>query len=134
MQTMVTRDTVEQLLADWAWANDHAELSLISDSLTADATFTVRIAGETAVGPLSPREAIVEFIGEALGAQEGQRRHCVSNVRVDEEDCTAYLTIFETVDGESRLVATGVYRGAVGAGEGGRAALSALAIELDRPF
>ncbi len=134
MQTLASRDTVAQLLADWAWANDTADLGLLAEILAPDASFSVAIAGETVVGPLSPREDIVGFIGEALAAQTGQRRHCVSNVRVSDDAFTAYLTIFETVDGESRLVSTGIYRGSVGADGDGTAALSALTIELDRPF
>lgn len=134
MQTLASRDTVAQLLADWAWANDTEELGLIADILTPDASFSVAIAGETVVGPLSPREDIVAFIGEALAAQTGQRRHCVSNVRVGDDGFTAYLTIFETADGESSLVSTGIYRGAVQTAQDGAAALSALTIELDRPF
>lgn len=125
---MGTRDAVGQALADWAWANDHNDMDLLAGILTEDATFSVAITGTVVVGPIEGRDAIVAFIGEAVGGQDGRRRHCVSNVR-DGDDFTAYLTILETVDGEARLVASGVYRGRMA---GGR--LASLAIELDRPF
>lgn len=130
MTTAVTCDTAAQLLADWAWGNDTNDVGLLGRILADDATFSVAIAGEVVVGPLEGRNAIVGFVGEALATQAGQRRHAVSTVREDGDGFTAYLTIHETVDGETRLVTTGVYRASVGK----TLRLDRLAIELDRPF
>lgn len=134
MQTMVTRDAVGQLLADWAWGNDTNDLAVLAAILAEDATLSVAIAGAVVVGPLEGRDAIVGFVGEALGQQTVRRRHCVSNVRADGDDFTAYLTIVDTDDDASRVVSTGTYRGSVTAGGDAGPRFAALSIELDRPY
>lgn len=72
---MVDRSAISDLFATYAWGNHVRDTELLGSLFSADASFSLSIAGEQAIEPLSSREAIVAFFGEALGAQTDQRRH-----------------------------------------------------------
>lgn len=134
---MTDRDQIEQLLSDYAWANDAPDMELLGETLAADVRYSISIAGEPAVGPLTSRDDTVEFVAGAVGGPI-QRRHVVSNLRVQdagdgEASVLAYLTILQTEDGALRPVAAGVYRATVRRAAD-RWVLAALSIELDGSF
>jgi IMP cyclohydrolase len=135
---MTDRDGIAQLLSEYAWANDAPDVELLRTTLAEDVRYSVSIAGEPAVGPLTSRDETVAFIADAVTGGSVQRRHLVSNLQVldrdtDEPRVVAYLTIVQTEDGALRPVATGVYR-ATARRDGDRWTLASLAIELDGAF
>ncbi len=134
---MSDRDQIEQLLHDYAWANDAPDIDLLSQTLADDVHYVISIAGDVAVGPFHSRDETVAFVSGAVGGPI-QRRHVVSNLRVldpqaDSASVHAYLTIVQTEDGALRPVAAGVYRGTVRR-DGSRWVLASLSIELDGSF
>lgn len=136
---MADRDQIEQLLHDYAWANDAPDMALLGQTLAADVRYAISIAGQPAVGPFTSRDETVGFVADAVtGDSPVQRRHVVSNLRLlDETDDSAsllaYLTIVQTEDGALKPVAAGVYRADVRR-EAGRWVLGSLSIELDGAF
>jgi ketosteroid isomerase-like protein len=108
------RLAVQQTLARYAFALDHADLVALELVLTEDATMTVSIAGEVEQGPLIGRAAIVDLVREATEAQAEQRRHHLTNIvfRRAEADTAvvwAYLMLTSNAGGSSTLVTTGFY-------------------------
>ena len=56
------------------------------------------ITGGDTIGPISGRDAIVEFCSSTVGEQTDQRRHVITNVRIGAEtdtdaEVTAILTL-----------------------------------------
>ncbi|MFA4926945.1 MAG: nuclear transport factor 2 family protein [Patulibacter sp.] len=136
---MADRDQIQQLLHDYAWANDAPDVELLRGTFAADVRYAISIAGQPAVGPFTSREETVAFVADAVsGDSPIQRRHVVSNLRLlDETDdgasVLAYLTILQTEDGALRPVAAGVYRADVRR-DAGRWVIASLSIELDGAF
>jgi hypothetical protein len=65
---------VHQALARYAFALDQQDLEALRAVLTEDATWAFRIAGESDLGPVVGREAILKFVRDAMGAETDQRR------------------------------------------------------------
>ena len=138
---MSTLDPTEHLAASslaigFATANDTADLDEFRRILAQDATFAVTIAGESAVGPIDGAADVLEFLTTALGAQQDQRRHVITNIRCARTDrgarVQAYLTIFSVADGALSAVSTGTYDFGVSLGDD--AAIHSVEIALDLPY
>jgi len=105
---------VHQALARYAFALDQQDLEALGAVLTEDATWSFRIAGESDRGPVVGREAILEFVRDAMGAETDQRRHNLVNVVFHSADADtalvhAYLMLTSNAGGSSSVVATGFY-------------------------
>lgn len=104
-----------ELLSRSAYAYDERKLDMLAACFTADATFSIQIAGAPdLIGPFEGVDAIMDLYRGSLDAQTDVRRHVVSNaffeVADDEPVVISNLTLFATENGEARLLCTGVYR------------------------
>jgi len=104
-----------QLFADYAWYNDLRDVEGIGSLCSDDVEMTVEITGAQTAGPFSGRATIMAFIGSAMSRSNDQRRHVITNVRVEsvsegELTATAFLTLIIIEGGELRVQTTGVYR------------------------
>ena len=135
---MASRDDLHELFGAYGAANDLRDTALIGECFTAEGTFTLHIAGADTIGPLGPRDAVLDFFEQAFAAQSDQRRHVVTNLRLleDGEDAAraeAYLTLIVTDEGATQLKSAGRYDAEVVLeAEGWR--FRALTLFLDSPF
>jgi hypothetical protein len=135
---MVDRDALEQLFAQYGWPMDSREFAYLNDVFAKDASFTVEIAGGDTYGPIEGREAIYGFVSETVGAQTDQRRHLITNVRVERATdegviATAILTLLVIENGSLQVKSSGLYRGEV-IREDGAWRFANLHLFLDLPF
>lgn len=135
---MADRDALAELFGAYAAANDLRDVGLVGDCFTADGAFTLHIAGADTIGPLEPRDALLEFFGQAFGAQDDQRRHVITNLRLveDGEDAAraeAYLSLIVTDAGVTALKSAGRYRADL-VRDGGAWRFRSLTLDLDSPF
>jgi hypothetical protein len=135
---MVDRETLEQLFSQYGWPMDTREFATLNEVFAKDASFTVQIAGGDTYGPIQGREAIYEFVSETVGAQTDQRRHLITNVRVESESpdgvtATAILTLLVIENGSLEVKSSGLYRGQV-VQEDGAWRFADLHLLLDLPF
>jgi ketosteroid isomerase-like protein len=124
---------VSQLFAVYAATQDEKDFATLKDVFTEDCTFTVDITGGPTVGPYEDRASTLEFIEGAIQAQDDQRRHVITNVRLDGDVAYAILSLFVTKDGALTAQATGVYQCDV-ADQGGEPRFSSMYLTLDRPY
>ena len=80
--SMADRSAIDQLFADDGWPMDSREFSVLGDTFTEDADFTIVITGGDTIGPISGRDAIVDFCSSTVGERLDQRRHVITNVRI----------------------------------------------------
>lgn len=135
---MSERDEIAELLSNYAWAMDAGDFGALNEIFTSDASFVIHIAGADSVGPITSREAIVDFIASTVGDQQDQRRHVVSNQRFESQGegtavVTATLTLNVIADGELEVKSTGVYRTELVQEDAGWR-MSTLEIHLDLGF
>ena len=112
---MADRSAIDQLFADYGWPMDSREFSVLGDVFTEDAEFTIVITGGDTIGPISGRDAIVEFCSSTVGEQEDQRRHVITNVRIgpqteNDATVTAILTLIVVAEGALTVKSSGLYR------------------------
>jgi len=135
---MADRSAIDQLFADYGWPMDSREFSVLGDVFTEDAEFTIVITGGDTIGPISGRDAIVEFCSSTVGDQQDQRRHVITNVRVgpqteNDATVTAILTLIVVADGGLTVKSSGLYRTHV-VDDGGAWRFSSMHLTLDLPF
>jgi hypothetical protein len=107
---MIDQSTLQQLFATYAWGMDGKEFHLLNEVFTADATFGGTIAGGEGFGPFEGRDAVVGFITDVTKGQGDQRRHVITNTRVQgPTSAIANLTLIVVADGKLTVQATGVY-------------------------
>ena len=82
---MADRQAIDDLFADYAWAMDTRDWDLLRAVFHEEASFTIPITGADTVGPISPGSEVVDFISSTTESQTDQRRHVITNVRVEEE-------------------------------------------------
>lgn len=125
---------VAQLFARYASAMDDNDFDELRAVFAERADFVVDITGGPTVGPYESRDAIVDFIQTTTVEQQDQRRHVITNVRLDGES-TAYgiLSLFVTAGGELTVQATGVYRTEL-VDEDGAVRFASMYLTLDRPY
>lgn len=105
---------VHQSLARYAFALDQQDLEALGAVLTEDATWAFKIAGESDLGPVVGRDAILEFVLDTMDAETNQRRHNLVNMVFHSADADtalvhAYLMLTSNAGGSSSVVATGFY-------------------------
>jgi hypothetical protein len=121
------------VFARYAAAMDDNAFGVLRDVFTDDAVFTVDITGGPTVGPFESADAIVEFISSTTEEQQDQRRHVITNVRLDGDTAYGVLSLFVTAGGELVVQTTGVYKVAL-AEQGGGVRFSSMYLTLDRPY
>jgi hypothetical protein len=121
------------VFARYASAMDDNNFEVLRSVFTADASFTVDITGGPTVGPYESGDAIVEFISSTTEEQQDQRRHVITNVRLEDETAYGVLSLFVTADGELTVQTTGVYKVTL-ADSDGTLAFSSMYLTLDRPY
>ncbi len=124
---------VSHLFAIYAATQDEKDFETLKDVFTEDCTFTVDITGGPTVGPYNDRASTLEFIEGAIRGQDDQRRHVITNVRLQGDVAYAILSLFVTKDGELTVQSTGVYRCDV-VDQGGEPRFSSMYLTLDRPY
>jgi 3-phenylpropionate/cinnamic acid dioxygenase small subunit len=135
---MADRQAIDDLFADYAWAMDARNWDLLRAVFHEDASFTIPIAGADTVGPISPGSEVVDFISSTTEGQTDQRRHVITNVRVEEQTdsgakATATLTLIVIDNGQLTVQSTGVYTAECVA-DGDRWQFRELGLALDLPF
>jgi hypothetical protein len=135
---MIDRDTLEQLFAQYGWPMDTKDFGNLNIVFTQDAKFTVQIAGGDTYGPIEGRQAVYDFVSQTVGAQTDQRRHLITNIRIESETdaktvATAILTLLVIDNGSLEVKSSGLYRGEI-VQEDGQWRFSSLHLYLDLPF
>jgi hypothetical protein len=135
---MIDRDSLEQLFAQYGWPMDSKEFPTLNEVFTKDSKFTVQIAGGDTYGPIEGREAIYDFVSQTVGAQTDQRRHVITNMRVesssgDSTTATAILSLLVIDNGRIEVKSSGLYRGVI-VQEDGAWRFADLHLYLDLPF
>lgn len=128
---------LHELVGRAACALDEGDLATLRDCFARDAVMRVQIPDAEPLGPFEGREAIMALMEATVHQQTAQRRHLVSNLFIDDDAerprLTSYLALFETGDGGSRLLGTGIYRDEVCL-EGGRWVLARRDLTLEAPL
>src|ERR1700728_598819 len=112
---MADREAINDVLADYAWANDAKNKDVLEAVFAENATFSLEIAGvEERIGPLAGRAAIVDFIYPTVIGQTDQRRHAIVNTRFVEDEpararVRAYLLLNVIDAGKLDVKSAGVY-------------------------
>ena len=101
LQSVADRLEIQDLFARWGVAHDEGRTDVIGSLFTADGQIEV-VEGPTTKAKFQGRETIVQEIGRVFKFQADQRRHCVTNVLIDDlrdghADCIAYCVC--TVNG-----------------------------------
>jgi ketosteroid isomerase-like protein len=135
---MADRDAIAELMSNYAWAMDSGDFRALNDIFSEDGSLEIHIAGADSIGPIEPRDAVVDFIGSTITGQQDQRRHVISNQRFESESgdqavVTATLTLNVIADGKLTVQSTGIYRTEVVQADGGWR-MRSLSISLDLPF
>jgi hypothetical protein len=137
-QQGIDRRELDQLFAQYGWPMDSRDWKVLETVFTEDALFTIAITGGDTIGPIKGRDQIVEFCSGTVGDQTDQRRHVITNVRVESESeqgavATAILTLVVVEDGKLEVKSSGVYRTEV-VDDGGQLRFSSMLLTLDLPF
>jgi SnoaL-like domain len=128
-----SQEEASALFARYGAAVDERDRAGLGVVFAAAGTFlNAEVGGET-IGPLSPREAIVDFVAGATADPARQLRHVVTNVLREGDRVRANLVLFATAAGTTSLAATGVYDGEV-VEEDGALRFARLDCLLDAPL
>jgi 3-phenylpropionate/cinnamic acid dioxygenase small subunit len=133
-----TRYNIENTLNCYTLALDSRNLEGVLQTFTADASFSIRIAGGDLIGPHVGHKGIRELITESFETQLDQRRHICSNLVIREVGngrarVEYYLTLISIDNGAIRLVSTGIYKDEM-VEEDGVWRVSKRHLDLDLPF
>ncbi|MGM7666530.1 nuclear transport factor 2 family protein [Microbacterium sp. A93] len=133
---MTSRIAIENLLNTYSLAYDSSDLETMESCFTADAVFSMRIAGQDPVS-FEGRDTIMKLMTDSMAAQTDQRRHINTNLLVSEEGgvvhTTNYLTLVATENGQIQLLSSGVYRNEI-VEEEGSLRLRKLHLDLDKAY
>jgi hypothetical protein len=124
---------VSQLFAVYAMTQDERDFATLRSVFTEDCTFSVEIANGPSLGPFEGRDATIEFIEGAISAQTDQRRHVLTNIRLEGNVAYALLSLFVTEHGELAAQSTGVYRCDV-VERDGALRFASMHLDLDRGY
>lgn len=132
------RCKIENTLNCYTLALDSRNLEAVLQTFTADASFSIRIAGGDLIGPHVGHEGIGKLMTNSFETQLDQRRHICSNLVFREAGngrarVEYYLTLMSIEDGAIRLVTTGIYKDEL-VDEAGIWRVSKRHLELDLPF
>lgn len=129
------RSAIEQLFADYAWAIDTRNWSLLEQVFATDAELAIAVTGGEPFGPLHGRETVVSALRDTVNAQVDRRRHVVTNIRLDEDaaSATAVLSLLVIDSGRLETRTSGCYRARV-VRDDVQCRFSSLHLTLDLPF
>ena len=132
------RYKIENTLNRYTLALDRRDLEGVLQTFTADASFSIRIAGGDLIGPHVGHEGIGKLMTESFETQLDQRRHICSNLVFHEVGngrarVEYYLTLMSIDEGAIRLVTTGIYKDEL-VEEAGVWRVSKRHLDLDLPF
>jgi hypothetical protein len=136
---MADREAINDVLADYAWANDAKDEGILKRIFATDAKFSLEIAGvEEPIGPFEGRDAIVNFIYPTVKAQTDQRRHAIVNTRFVEDNADsakvrAYLVLNVIDGGVLDVKSSGVYDVDF-VRDGDSWVITSMHLALDAPF
>jgi hypothetical protein len=136
---MADREAINDVLADYAWANDAKDEGILKRIFAEDSSFSLEIAGvEEPIGPFVGRDAIVDFIYPTVAAQTDQRRHAIVNTRfledkADSAKVRAYLLLNVIDGGQLDVKSAGVYDVDF-ARDGDAWVIKSMHLSLDAPF
>lgn len=122
MPSVEDRFAISELLNRMGYYYDEDQLDALAACFSSEAAMSMQIAGGDLVGPFEGRDNVMALYHNAKSTQTDVRRHDITNIFFDEEGdalkVTSYLTLFATEHGETKLLATGVYRDEVAQREG----------------
>ncbi|MFT5929212.1 MAG: 3-phenylpropionate/cinnamic acid dioxygenase small subunit [Candidatus Azotimanducaceae bacterium] len=128
---------IHELLARAAYAYDERDMTMLENSFSKGASFSMRIAAGDLVGPFDGREAIMGLMRGSMDDQTDVRRHVISNIFFDDKNgettVISNLTLVATDKGDIQLLTSGVYHDAV-VEEGGVWCISRRHIDLDKAY
>lgn len=128
---------IHELLSRAAYAYDERDMTMLADSFSKDARFSMRIAGGDLAGPFEGHTAIMDLMKGSMDQQTDVRRHIISNIFFDqasaETKVISNLTLVATDNGEIQLLTSGVYYDTV-IEEGGRWCICNRHIDLDKAY
>ena len=134
--TMTDRIAIERLLNTYSLAYDSRDLETMDSCFTADAVFSMQVAGQEPVS-FDGRDTIMKLMTDSMASQADQRRHINSNLLVSEEDgvvrTTSYLTLVATEANQIQLLSSGVYRNEI-VEDGGALRFRRLHLDLDKSY
>lgn len=134
--TMTDRIAIERLLNTYSLAYDSRDLETMDSCFTADAVFSMQVAGQEPVS-FDGRDTIMKLMTDSMASQTDQRRHINSNLLVSEEDgvvrTTSYLTLVATEANQIQLLSSGVYRNEI-VEDGGALRFRRLHLDLDKSY
>lgn len=133
---MTSRIAIENLLNTYSLAYDSRDLETMEACFTADAVFSMQIAGQDPMS-FESRDTIMKLMTDSMSSQTDQRRHINSNLLVSEEDgvvgTTSYLTLVATEGDQIQLLSSGVYRNEIVEDEGSLR-FRKLHLDLDKAY
>lgn len=129
------RSAIEQLFADYAWAIDTRNWSLLEQVFDPDVEVAIAITGGQPFGPLHGRDNVIAALRDSVNAQTDRRRHVVTNIRLDEDasSATAVLSLLVIDAGRLETRTSGCYRARV-VRDDKQFRFSSLHLTLDLPF
>jgi 3-phenylpropionate/cinnamic acid dioxygenase small subunit len=136
---MADRQAINDVLADYAWANDAKDKDVLEAVFAEDARFSLEIAGvEEQIGPFQGRDAIIDFIYPTVKAQTDQRRHAIVNTRFVEDEperarVRSYLLLNVIDAGKLDVKSAGVYDVELALNDG-TWEITSMHLALDAPF
>lgn len=134
--TMTDRIAIERLLNTYSLAYDSRDLETMDSCFTADAVFSMQVAGQEPVS-FDGRDTIMKLMTDSMASQTDQRRHINSNLLVSEEDgvvrTTSYLTLVATEANQIQLLSSGVYRNEI-VEDAGTLRFRRLHLDLDKSY
>jgi hypothetical protein len=101
-------EEVSQLFATYAWGIDTRQYDLLNSVFAADGAFVVKVAGGDTY-TFEGRKGVVDFISSTTDAQTDQRRHVITNLRLDGDTATSTLTLHVVDSGVHTVKTCGVY-------------------------
>ncbi|MEH6568736.1 MAG: nuclear transport factor 2 family protein [Halioglobus sp.] len=135
--TVEQKLAIHELLSRAAYAYDERDITMLENSFSRGASFSMRIAGGDMVGPFEGRDAIMGLMTGSMNEQTDVRRHIISNIFFDEKSAEtkviSNLSLMATDNGEIQLLTTGVYYDTV-VEEGGSWCIHQRHIDLDKAY
>ena len=135
--------SLQAVLADrlyrYCWGFDERRPDVLEETFTHDAVWVGNVMGETRVGPLEGRDAVLAYLSNFWQHQRDQRRHVVTNVIVESAGPTtarmrAYLLLVGSTRAKTALEAAGFYTLDYRLEADGRWRISRLDAGFDVPF
>jgi ketosteroid isomerase-like protein len=130
---------IAERIARYGWAFDERDRSALAECFTDDGVWRGLIMGTEPVGPHVGASTIATWLAGFWDTQTDQRRHVFTNVVIGEFDglqakAHAYLTLFGSQDGTTRMITTGPYRFTLRQTGDGQWRIAMLDAGFDAPF